>query len=156
MFCVRTEVESTEYNDVEKCCLFLINHGANLNGTSTGDGYTPLHMAIWSRCNRISESLIKAGANINAFSNATACTPLHYAFMPTGLSETDVEEDDKFAPLMTKYLEAFPEKRRKSCAMRCYFHSRIAEFMIKNRADVNIPGNHKWTPFHEAIKNEEG
>lgn len=80
-FCDDTKVD---ISDQEQCGLFLIDHGANVNGTSTEDKNTPLHLAILSGCNRIGESLIKAGANINAFSNASGWTPLHYAYpLPT-------------------------------------------------------------------------
>lgn len=102
---------------------------------------------------QIGKALIKAGANINAVSNDTGWTPIHYAYpLPKPSSTLGSFYDE----LISFYWENFPEKRPKSCALRCYCHSPIVEFMIENGADVNIPGKHNLTPFHVAIKNEEG
>lgn len=145
-----------DFSDKEKCCLFLVDHGANLNGA--GDLDPPLHMAISSGCYQIGIALIKAGVNINAVSNDTGWTPLHYAY-PLPSSRRAVESSGSWRDeLISAYFEMFPEKRPKSCAMRCYRHSPIAEFLIKNGADVNTKNTkkHNLTPFHVAIKNEEG
>lgn len=62
-------------------------------------------------------------------------------------------DNERFSSLFAKISE---KRRANFCAIRCYRHSPVAEFMIKNGADVNIPGIHNLTPFHMAIKNEEG
>lgn len=56
------------------------------------------------------------------------------------------------------YLGKLPGELIKPCAFRCYRHYPITEFMIKNGADVNAPvrGSVPYTPFHLAIKHEEG
>lgn len=148
MNCRRHELD---ISDKEKCCLFLIDHGANVNGAGVRN--PPLHMAISAGCYQIAKALIKVGANITAVSNATGWTPLHYAYpLPLPSSTLGSIYDD----LILFYLEMFPEIGGRDCAMRCHRHSPIAEFMIENGSDVNIPGNHNLTPFHVAIKNDEG
>lgn len=68
--------------DQEKCGLFLINHGANVNGTNTNTRhFTPLHMVIRIGYDRFAEHLIKAGADINAVRGSKEWTPLHSAYM---------------------------------------------------------------------------
>lgn len=54
------------------------------------------------------------------------------------------------------YLEILPGKRTEYCSFRCYSHSAVAELMITNGADLNIPGNGNSTPFHMAIMVEQG
>lgn len=73
-----------DFNDQEKCCIFIINHGANANGTidnTDPDRMTPLHRALWSGYDRIGESLIRAGANINAVWGSKGWTPFHSVYM---------------------------------------------------------------------------
>ena len=73
---------NVEFGDQEKCCLFLINHGANVNGrnNTNSTGWTPLHTALSKGYDRIGESLIKFGANINAVANSSGSTPLHTTY----------------------------------------------------------------------------
>lgn len=77
-FLNNTEVD---FNNQENCCTFIIDHGANANGTDPDSGnMMPLHIALWTGYNRIAESLIRAGANINAVSAPFKWTPLTYAY----------------------------------------------------------------------------
>lgn len=76
--------EPVSFSDQEKCCLFLIEHGANVNlHKDEVNRETLLHQAISNDFNRIAEALMKAGAEINSTNGnvfTKGMTPLHLAY----------------------------------------------------------------------------
>lgn len=55
------------FSDQEKCCLFLIEHGANVNlHNEVVDRMSLLNTAVYYDLDRIADALIKAGADLNS------------------------------------------------------------------------------------------
>lgn len=55
------------FSDQEKCCLFLIEHGVNVNlHNEVVDRISLLNTAVYYDLDRIADALIKAGADLNS------------------------------------------------------------------------------------------
>lgn len=120
------------------------------------DGQTLLHSACKYGKSDLVKFLIKAGADVNK-PDKIGCTPLHWACRRPSNKKT-AEGKLKTVKLLVKAgadLEA-RSKTRKKAPLHTAGHSwdkRVAEFLIKKGANVNIRDGLGWTPLFWAAHN---
>lgn len=147
--------EAAERGDLKNVKL-LLKANPGLVSHKGKEGETPLHNAAEYGKNDVVKYLIKQGARVDA-RDKIGCTPLHLACR-SPYNKKQGEAKLKTVKLLIKAGAdvSAASGRRKKTPLHTAGHSwdkRVALYLIKKGADVNVRDGIGWTPLHWAAHN---